>query len=70
MSDARYNLRLQADVYNEVGEIAKRHGTNRLNILLSFIKWGLRVERIQDDPDEHLMIKRGDEELTEIQIVF
>lgn len=51
MSDSRYNLRLPAYVYEELGKIARERGTTRLELIQKFIKLGLLVLQAEEQPD-------------------
>lgn len=56
----RYNLVLPEELYFEVEKIANKEKISVVEILRRFIKLGLVATKIQDDPDSHLIFRKGD----------
>lgn len=64
----RYNLRLPAEVYDEISRVAARNGTTILEVIRKSIILGLMVDRMQQR-DEYLHVKRGGE-MVEMRLIY
>lgn len=63
----RYNLVMQADLFNQVEAIAQAEDTTVLEILKRYIRLGLLIEEVRKNGGE-LVIREGDKERTIIII--
>ena len=63
----RYNLALPEDLFNEIQKLADSQHITVLELLRRFIKLGLLVSKIQENPDSALFIREGENER---EIVF
>lgn len=59
--EIRYNLRLPSSIYDELEQIAKKYGTNRLELIRKFIRLGLLAVELEKQPESGLYIKRSGE---------
>lgn len=57
---SRYNLKLRSDLYKRVGEIAKSHGTSRLEVMRKFIKIGVHLHDEVNIGDAIVTVKTDD----------
>jgi hypothetical protein len=58
----RYNLALPSDLFDEVQKIADNQQTTVVEVLRKFIKLGLVVAKLENDPDAALIIREGNTE--------
>jgi hypothetical protein len=58
----RYNLVLPQTLFDEIQTMADRKGVTVLDVLRKFIKLGLIVVALEDQPDSKLIIRTGDTE--------
>ncbi len=63
----RYNLALPEDLFNEIQKLSDSQHITVLELLRRFIKLGLLVSKIQENPDSALFIREGENER---EIVF
>lgn len=63
----RYNLSFPIELYNEIKEVADRKQIAVIDLLRRFIKIGLVLIKIEDNPDAALIIREGNKEK---EIVF
>lgn len=58
----RYNLSLPQNLYDELDLIAEKKQTNIADIIRSFIKLGMIVNKLEDDPNASFIIRENDKE--------
>jgi len=58
----RYNLTLPEGLFNEIQELADSKGTTVLAMLRKFIRLGLIVSELEDEPNSRLIIRTDDTE--------
>ena len=58
----RYNLVIPEDLYDQIQEIADTHAEPMVSTLKRFIKLGLLVESLRNNPDVKFLIREGDTE--------
>jgi hypothetical protein len=62
MGIKRYSLALPDEVFNELQCEANRRGKTVVDLLRKFIKLGLIVLRVEDNPNAEFIIREGDKE--------
>ena len=67
MEQARYNLVIPMELYNEVKQVADSRSTTVKDILRRFIALGLLAAQIEEDPGAALIVREGE---SESRIVF
>jgi len=58
----RYNLILPSKLFDEIKNISDSRGTTVVEIIRKFLKIGLLISEIQDNPNSAFIIREGDSE--------
>ena len=59
MKTRRFTIEVPLDLYDEMKSIADKQSSSFVYILRMFIKIGLLVNRINDDPNSELIIREN-----------
>ena len=57
----RYNMIIPEDLYNEVERLAEEKHTSMIELFRNFIKFGLVVNRLNDEGAELIIRKNGED---------
>lgn len=57
-----YNLKIPTETYDDLKEIAEQEGTTIAELLRKATRLLIFIRSFKDDPDAHLLVKRGDDE--------
>ena len=58
----RYNLVLPEKLFTEVEQVASKNEMKVVDVIRRFIKLGLVISSVEDDPDAIFLIRQGDRE--------
>lgn len=58
----QYNLVLQDELFVELKKVAAQNGISMVELLRRFIRLGLLVEKLQNEPDSAFLIREGNSE--------
>lgn len=56
----RYHISMPQDLFDELESLAKKRHTTTLDIVRRFLKMGLVIDRVEEDPDADILIREGD----------
>lgn len=65
----RYNLSIPETLFDQVKELADREGTSVLDVFRKFIKLGLFIEKVKDNPETSFILREGEKE-TFVEIIY
>ena len=56
----RYNLTFPAELYGPLESVAERRHTTPIDSIRQFVKLGLYVDKIDQDPDADLLVREAE----------